>query len=144
MSEKQIYECGGAVDNPRYYDTIAIDFDGTLCEYDFPEIGEPKQHVIAFIKYHATRGTKIILHTCRENGTRRALLDEAVHFCNTHEIPIYAVNENPHSEYSSYFGIQPTGRKVFADLYIDDKAVNVREITHDMVIAQRFAKQKGV
>ena len=120
---------GNGADKPRkYYDTIAVDFDGTLCECRFPEIGEPKPLVIEFIKQHAARGTKIILHTCRENGTRRALLDEAVSFCETHGIPLYAVNENPGNEYTAQFGIQRAARKVFADLYIDDKAVNVADI----------------
>ena len=122
----------------RYYDTIAVDFDGTLCEYAFPEIGEPKHLVISFVKQHAARGTKIILWTCRENGTRRALLDEAVAFCAAHEIPLYAVNENPANTYAGQYGVERAGRKVFADLYIDDKALNVAEVEGNMKIAARF------
>ena len=30
--------------------TMAIDFDGTLCEDKFPEIGSPKQDVIDLVK----------------------------------------------------------------------------------------------
>lgn len=111
-----------------FYETIAVDFDGTLCENSFPEIGQAKPLVIAYIKRQAERGAKIILHTCRENGTRRALLDEAIEFCAAHEIPIYAVNENPDNEHSTKYGTQINGRKVYADLYIDDKAVNTKDI----------------
>jgi len=115
-------------DKPCDYDTIAVDFDGTLCVDRFPEIGEPKPLVIEYVKHHAARGTKIILHTCRENTARRALLDEAVEFCNIYEIPLYAVNENPDNPYPAQYGAERAGRKVYADLYIDDKAVNPADI----------------
>ena len=118
----------GAADKPRHYYTIAVDFDGTLCVDNFPEIGEPKPHVIEFVKHHAARGVKIILHTCRENTPARALLSEAVEFCNTHGIPLYAVNENPGNPFPEQYGAERAGRKVYADLYIDDKAVNPADI----------------
>jgi hypothetical protein len=112
---------GGETSEAREYDAIAVDFDGTLCEDRFPEIGEPKRGVIEFVKRHSARGAKIILHTCRENTPQRAALDEAVEFCATHGIPLYAVNENPSNPYGQ-------GRKVYADLYVDDKAVNASDI----------------
>lgn len=64
----------------KEYDFIAVDFDGTLCVHRFPEIGEPKPGVIEYIKQQAEAGTKIILHTCRENDEPggRNYLDEAV------------------------------------------------------------------
>lgn len=126
----------------KHYDTIAVDFDGTLCEYRFPDIGKPKPLVIAFIKQHAARGTKIILHTCRENGTRRALLNEAVAWCAAHKIPLYAVNENPENTYPEQYGVSTTGRKVYADLYIDDKARNTADIENDMAVAMRLIDNK--
>lgn len=52
------------------YGYVAVDFDGTLCTNVFPEIGEPKEKTIQFVKSLAASGSKIILHTCRENGTR--------------------------------------------------------------------------
>ena len=46
-------------------------------------------------------------------------------FCKAQEIPLYAVNENPGNPHAAKIGLKPSdGRKVFADLYIDDKAVN--------------------
>ena len=84
------------------YEFVAVDFDGTLCADTFPEVGEPKALVIDYVKRLAAEGSKIILYTSRENGTR-PLLNEAVAFCKAQGIPLYAV---------------------FADLYIDDKAVN--------------------
>lgn len=110
---------------------IAVDFDGTLCVNNFPEIGEPKQAVIAYIRMQAARGSKIILNTCRENGTRN-LLDEAVSWCAAHAIPLDAVNENPFNKYREEFKTPPP-RKVYADLYIDDKAVNVTDIEREVL-----------
>lgn len=110
------------------YEFVAVDFDGTLCTEAFPEIGKPKRLVIAYVKRLAAAGSKIILHTCRENGTR-PLLDEAVAFCKAQEIPLFAVNENPGNHYPERFGLlHSDGRKVYADLYIDDKAMNISEI----------------
>lgn len=104
------------------YEFICCDFDGTLCEHRFPEIGEPKPHVIKFIRRKAAEGTKIILHTCRENGMGggRRYLTEAVEWCHEQNIPIHAVNENPWVPFG--------GRKIYADIYIDDRAVNVNDI----------------
>lgn len=116
------------------YEFVAVDFDGTLCESAFPEIGDPKQAVIDYVKQLAEEGAKIILHTCRENGTRN-LLDEAVEFCKAQEIPLYAVNENPDNPFSENFGLTSSdARKVFANLYIDDKALNVSEIETIMTV----------
>lgn len=106
------------------YEFVAVDFDGTLCADAFPEVGAPNRAVIDYVKRLAADGSKIILYTSRENGTRK-LLDEAVAFCKAQEIPLYAVNENPGNPHAAENGLKHSdGRKVFADLYIDDKAVN--------------------
>lgn len=110
------------------YEFVAVDFDGTLCADAFPEVGAPNRAVIGYVKRLAADGSKIILYTSRENGTRK-LLDEAVAFCKEQEIPLYAVNENPGNPHAAKIGLKPSdGRKVYADLYIDDKAINPAEI----------------
>ncbi len=126
MAELELYS--------KLHKIIAVDFDGTLCENAFPEIGVMKSHVIDFIKRQAESGAKIILNTCRENGNR-ALLDEAVAFCEAQGITLYAVNENPdNTQYDT------KARKVYADLYIDDKAVRPNEI-EEIIIQEKFAKE---
>lgn len=127
--------CGGCDGQNRYeprnlkvFKTIAVDFDGTLCENAFPEIGEPKPIVIEYIKRQAAAGAHIILYTCRENGTKRNLLDEALQFCAEQGIELYAVNENPDNTFPEEYGIHFGGRKVYADIYIDDKAANVKDV----------------
>ena len=117
----------------RQYEFVAVDFDGTLCRDAFPDIGEPNPVVIGYVKKLAAEGSKIILYTSRENGTR-PLLDEAVAFCKAQGIPLYAVNENPGNPYAARFGLKHSdGRKLYADLYIDDKALKVEfpERTND-------------
>ena len=106
------------------YEFVAVDFDGTLCADAFPEVGAPNRAVIDYVKRLAADGSKIILYTSRENGTRK-LLDEAVAFCKEQGITLYAVNENPGNPHAAKIGLKPSdGRKVYADLYIDDKAIN--------------------
>ena len=127
--------CGGCDGKSNYepyslkvYQTIAVDFDGTLCEDCFPEIGEPKPLVIEYIKRQAAAGAQIILYTCRENGTKRNLLDEALQFCTEQGIELYAVNENPDNTFPEEYGTSSGKRKVFADIYIDDRAVNESDL----------------
>lgn len=118
--------------------TIAVDFDGTLCENRFPEIGRERPGVVEYVKKRAAEGAKIILHTCRENGARRALLDEALLWCVERDIPIYAVNENPDNDYGERFGVAGAGRKVYADLYIDDKAINAADVEQGATMPERY------
>jgi hypothetical protein len=97
--------------------TIAVDFDGTLCEDRYPEIGEPKTQVIESVKRMTRNGARVILHTCRSG----LLLDAATVFCVRHGIKLYAVNCNPENE--EEFGEPPWRHKMYADYYIDDRAV---------------------
>ena len=45
---------------------IATDFDGTICESKWPEIGAPNLEVIDYLKDRKEHGAKLILFTCRE------------------------------------------------------------------------------
>lgn len=100
---------------------VAVDFDGTLCENAFPEIGKPKQEVIDAVKEYQKYGWKTILWTCRNKG----YLDRAVAWCELHGLKFDAINENL-PEVEEVFGGYT--RKIFADAYIDDKNVLVREV----------------
>ena len=102
---------------------IAVDFDGTLCEHRFPEIGKINivhENVIKYIRKQKEYGCTIILWTCREDLPERKYLTEAVEFCKKNNIPVDYVNEYPMPGFEGF-----ATRKVCADLYIDDKALNV-------------------
>ena len=103
-----------------HYDYIAVDFDGTLCTQNFPEIGEPIPQTIKFIRDKHLEGAKIILYTCRDDHRERAYLQEAIEWCIKSNVPIDAINENPWVPFGK--------RKLYADIYIDDRAVNTREV----------------
>lgn len=95
--------------------TIAVDFDGTLCENKWPEIGAPNEELFLYLKKKKAEGTKIILWTCREG----VQLTEAVDWCFQRGLMFDAVNENL-PERIKMFGADP--RKIGADEYIDDSA----------------------
>lgn len=96
----------------------AIDFDGTLCEDNFPEIGEPYFNRIAAVKRMKSDGHKIILWTCRQNDEHGRHLDNAVNWCKEHGLIFDAVNENLPEVQKKWGG---DTRKVYCDYYIDDK-----------------------
>lgn len=101
------------------YKIIAVDFDGTLCENDWPNIGRPITAVIDWIKERKREGSKIILWTCREGKK----LTEAVNWCWRHDLIFDAVNQNV-PEIIESFGMDC--RKIYADIYIDDLSFNHR------------------
>jgi hypothetical protein len=100
---------------------IAIDFDGTLCENKWPEIGEPNWNVINRAKAEKERGAELILLTMREGE----LLDKALAVCKEWGLTFDAVNDNLES-WKQKFGNNP--RKIGATEYWDDRAVNAGEI----------------
>ena len=94
--------------------TIAVDFDGTIVEHEYPKIGKPIQFAIDVLKkLQYEDHHMLILWTVRE-GT---LLDEAVEYCKNKGLEFYAVNKNFPEE-----TLEPgISRKIVADIYIDDR-----------------------
>lgn len=93
---------------------IAVDFDGTLCENKWPEIGMPNEELIKYLKKRQANGEKLILWTNRV-GNR---LDEAVKWSAEKGLVFDAVNENL-PEIVEALGVD--SRKIFANEYIDDR-----------------------
>ena len=100
---------------------VAVDFDGTLVEDNFPDIGRPYIEMFQTMIYLRSKGVKVILWTSRNFYKNRDLLEEAVQFCREHELEFDAINENV-QEVQELTGEDT--RKVYADLYIDDKNVH--------------------
>ena len=92
--------------------TIAVDFDGTIVEHKYPEIGKEKPFAIQTLKQLQQEGNRLILWTSRENE----LLDDAIAFCHERGLDFYAVNSNEPAD--ALFHKFST--KVIADVYIDD------------------------
>lgn len=99
----------------------AVDFDNTLAVTRFPEIVEPKAKVLAAVKMLKANGHKIILWTCRAGKE----LEAAVEWCRQQGLVFDAVNEQL-PEQAARWGNDT--RKVYADFYIDDKAMTVEAL----------------
>ena len=98
------------------YSIVAVDFDGTLCEDKWPEIGDARESLIWHLRCRQARGDKIILWTCRTGDKLR----EAVEWCSLYGLIFDAINENL-PEVIEFCG--GDSRKIYADEYIDDKMV---------------------
>lgn len=97
--------------------TVAVDLDGTICDYDrwrgddvFGEVRPGAKESLAELR---DRGWRIVVFTVRGNVRR---VEE---FLDSEGVPYDYVNYNPD---------QPQGSsgKVAADVYIDDRAVNAK------------------
>lgn len=96
---------------------IAVDFDGTLVEDKWPEIGKPNKEMFEFLKYlQKEHNIKLILWTSR---TDRHLIN-AIEFCKAQGMEFDAINENI-PEVKAFTGRDT--RKVYADIYLDDKSI---------------------
>ena len=94
---------------------IAVDFDGTIVEDAYPEIGEEKIFAFDTLKRLQNDGHRLILWTYR-HGSR---LQEAVDFCKQHGVEFYAVNKNYKNEVMD----DSIPRKLAADIFIDDRNI---------------------
>lgn len=122
--------------------TIAVDFDGTLVENRYPEIGKPILFAFETLRKLQQEGHQLILWTYR-SGVK---LEEAVEFCESKGIEFYAVNRSyPEEEYED--GIS---RKILADLFIDDRNINglppwgemYHQLTNTKPVAPALPKKK--
>lgn len=97
--------------------TIAIDFDGTIVEHKYPQIGKEIPFAIATLKRLQDDGHRLILWSCREGR----LLEDAIAFCRERGVEFFAVNSNYPDEDVDADAIR--SRKLKADMFIDDRNV---------------------
>lgn len=92
---------------------IAVDFDGTIVENQYPAIGRERPFALRTLRALQDKGFLLILWTCRTGAD----LEAAVGFCRKGGVEFYAVNEN----YDGELGDGDSPRKIDADIYIDDR-----------------------
>ena len=124
--------------------TIAVDFDGTIVEHAYPEIGKPIPFALDVLrKLQQEENHKLILWTVRE-GT---LLQEAVDYCEKNGVYFYACNKNYPEE-----DIQKgSPRKLSVDIFIDDRNIGglldwgliYKVITSGFNIVQSFERMEN-
>lgn len=94
---------------------IAIDFDGTIVEDAYPEIGKPMLFAFETLKELQKQKHQLILWTYRSGNE----LEEAVEYCKKYGIEFYAINQSyPEEVFES--GIS---RKIHAHVFIDDRNI---------------------
>lgn len=92
---------------------IAVDFDGTICRNN-----EPNLALINRLRAEQQAGNIVILWTCR-CGNR---LIEALNYMRRYGLIPNYVNENAPQAIRQ---LGQNSRKIYADVYIDDKAVRI-------------------
>ena len=109
---------------------IYLDFDGTVVEHDYPEIGKLNPNALEVIKKLQDAGHTIILNTMRvefNDGT----LEEAIDFINLNR-EVTGINISRYTENK----IHPrnwNSDEIETEIYIDDIAANIPLIKASMV-----------
>lgn len=97
--------------------TIAVDFDGTIVEHKYPEIGREIPFATDTLKMLIKERHKLILWSVREGK----LLDDAVEWCKARGVEFYAINKDyPEEDVEQN---KDFSRKLKADVWIDDRNV---------------------
>lgn len=91
---------------------IAVDFDGTIVEHEYPKIGRSIPFAIETLRELQKEGHTLILWSVRDGD----LLLEAVKYCEERGLKFYAANKNYPEE-----DVATSSRKLNADLFIDDR-----------------------
>jgi hypothetical protein len=111
------------------YPVICVEFDSTIVQNKFPDIGDPLPGAIDSLKEFVELGGRLVLWTSRgepmppKEGESepeeppRNYLEEAVEFLRDQGVDIWGVNENRGQKYYS------TSKKIIGSMYIDKRAV---------------------
>ena len=93
---------------------FSIDFDGTIVENAWPDIGKLNPDAVDFIQTIKGARHTFILNTLRTGDKLKAAVD----FLKEHDLAPDYVNENTKGVIECFDG---DSRKIFADVYIDDR-----------------------
>ena len=94
---------------------IAVDFDGTIVEHEYPAIGREIPFATETLKMLMKQNHKLIMWSVREGK----LLDDAVKWCKERGVEFYAINKDYPEETLS--NNNHFSRKLKADVFIDDR-----------------------
>ena len=94
---------------------IAVDFDGTIVEHKYPEIGEEIPFATDTLKMLIKDRHQLILWTVREGK----LLEEAIQWCKARGVEFYAINKDfPEEDVTKN---PQYSRKLKVEMFIDDR-----------------------
>ena len=95
--------------------TIGVDFDGTIVEDKFPDIGAEVPFATDTLKMLIKDHHRLILWTVREGK----YLEDAINWCAERGVQFYAINRDYPEE--TLDNNQHFSRKIKADVWIDDR-----------------------
>ncbi len=125
---------------------IAIDFDGTVVEHKYPEIGRELPFATATLKQLLKDGHKLILWSVREGK----LLDDAVAWCEERGVHFHAVNRDIDEDDTDKPGSKHFSRKIKAHMFIDDRNVgglpdwgSIYQMVSQKISYEKFLQQQN-
>jgi hypothetical protein len=92
---------------------LGVDFDGTIVEHEYPQIGPEAPFAFEWLKKFQSLGIRLVLFTMR-SGVE---LNEAVTFCQKNGIEFYGINVNPTQK------TWTNSPKAYCQNYIDDASI---------------------
>lgn len=124
--------------SPQVPKTIAVDFDGTICEFDYPRIGKPKLGVKEALTMLRGLGYRIMIYSCRtchwhydifggdpkQPTMERITVKQMIEYLDRNDIPYDLIDDGSRG-------------KPLADFYIDDKAIRFEDNWYE--IQQRIS-----
>ena len=96
---------------------VLVDFDGTICQFKYPDMGEPIKGARHFMKGLIARGLKPVIWSCRmspEHYTqeeRWTSMSRIAKWCEEHKIPYHSIDDGTHG-------------KRLCLAYVDDRGVH--------------------
>jgi hypothetical protein len=100
---------------------VAVDFDGTISDANYPEINLIPE-VVDILLRATNNGHRLILWTCRHGD----ILDKSVEACRNAGLEFVAINKNDPQQVAHWkkiWGDDESSAKIYADMYIDDRAM---------------------
>ena len=93
---------------------VAIDFDGTLVDHRYPDIGPIVPGAVEWCKRLLDMGVRLILWTMRDDGGDDGpVLTQAVNLLKIHGVEFWGINRNPEQGWSK-------SPKAYANYSVDD------------------------
>lgn len=114
---------------------IAVDFDGTVVEHEYPKIGRPIPFAIETLKALQKDGHTLLMWTVREGD----LLQEAIDYVESNGVKYFAYNKNYPEE-----DVATASRKLNADIFIDDRNIGGLPDWGQIYKAIKTAERTGV
>ena len=123
---------------------IAVDFDGTIVQDRYPEIGNERIFATQTLRALIQEGHQLVLWTVRQGEE----LEEAVEWCRQRGVEFYAVNKDyPDEDVEKNCHYS---RKLKVDIFIDDRNVGglpdwgtIYEIIHNRKTYEDVMLEQG-